>query len=151
MTKKHDIKVPSAFKIHTHVTRDSDELVLVPCCFTESSSSCGSAGARASAGSSDDRDSGPQELLVQQDSRVSEELRLFFLQLHIPDPVLPKGRDCLDQALVLPFPCRMHTRAEQHKLKKQKDQKCSIPFPDIYIAVGPEVQCPELARAALAT
>lgn len=27
-----------------------------------------------------------------------------------------------------PSPCRMHTRAEEHKPKKQEAQKCSIPF-----------------------
>lgn len=88
------------------------------------------AGARAPAGGLDERDPGGQELLAQQDSGLPEELCLLFLQLHVPDPVLSEGGPCLgDPSLHLSVPCRMHSRAEEHKLKKQAAVKCSIPFP----------------------
>lgn len=66
-------------------------LLLTPLC-----SSCHSAGARAPAGSPDERDPGSQELLAQQDSGLPEELGFLLLQLHVPDPVLSKGGPRLD-------------------------------------------------------
>lgn len=66
-------------------------LLLTPLC-----SSRHSAGARAPAGSPDERDPGGQEFLAQQDSGLPEELCLLFLQLHVPDPVLSKGGPRLD-------------------------------------------------------
>lgn len=65
--------------------------------------SCHSAGARAPAGSPDERDPGSQELLAQQDSGLPEELCLLFLQLHVPDPVLSKGGSCLDHPSLCPL------------------------------------------------
>ena len=91
-------------------------------------SSCHSAGARAPAGSPDERDPGSQELLAQQDSGLPEELSFLLLQLHVPDPVLSKGGPRLDYPPSISVPCRMHARAEEHKLKKEAEEKCSIPF-----------------------
>lgn len=52
----------------------------------------------------------------------------------LPPAPHPRPRPLRRKALprpssfALPRPCRMHTRAEEHKLKKQEAQKCSIPF-----------------------
>lgn len=91
---------------------------------------CLFAGAGAPAGGPDERDPGSQELVVQQNSGLPEELLLLFLQLHVPDPLLAEGGACLNNpSLHISFPCRMHTRAEEQKLKEQAAEKCSILFP----------------------
>ncbi len=54
----------------------------------------------------------------------------------LPLPPAPRPRPHPLQRRALPrrpslhlyVPCRMHTRAEEHKLKKQAAEKCSIPF-----------------------
>lgn len=59
-----------------------------------------------------------------------------------PRPLLRKALP-RPSSLALPRPCRMHTRAEEHKLKKQEAQKCSIPFP---LGGNTELPGPKIAK-----
>lgn len=90
-----------------------------------------SPGAGAPAWRPDERDPGSEKLLAQQDSGFPEKFRLllFLLQLHVPDPVLPKGGSRLDDRpppRLYPLWNAVESRGTQ--VEETSSGECSIPF-----------------------